>query len=163
MSYVIDIFSLDTNEIIFDVNADSWLSHVGEHNNPPTPLHESSNDSNNNPTEINSRSYWRPSATLRKILTHLTNNEFAQFPCIPCSYCSRLLYPHSTKWIVKDETIRYPFELSYPEIPLTTHPNNSTKIAVCSGCKSNPDGRLSYKLGFGRLEQQNLRFKFETT
>lgn len=25
-------------------------------------------------------------------------------------------------------------------------PNNSTKIAVCSGCKSNPDGRLSYRL-----------------
>ena len=50
------------------------------------------------------------------------------------------------KWIVKDETIRYPFELSYPQIPRTTHPNNSTKIAVCSGCKSNPDGRLSYKL-----------------
>jgi len=38
MSYVIDIFSLDTNKIIFDVNADSWLSHVGEHYNPPTPV-----------------------------------------------------------------------------------------------------------------------------
>jgi hypothetical protein len=38
MSYVIDIFSLDANEIIFDVNADSWLLHVGEHYNPPTPI-----------------------------------------------------------------------------------------------------------------------------
>ena len=38
MSYVIDIFSLDANEIIFSVNADSWLLHVGEQYNPPTPI-----------------------------------------------------------------------------------------------------------------------------
>src|SRR6185295_10255590 len=43
-------------------------------------------------------------------------------------------------------TIRYPFELSFPETSLTSHPNNSTKIAVYSGCKSHPDGRLSRKL-----------------
>ena len=61
-------------------------------------------------------------------------------------HTARAYYPHLTKWIVKDETIRYLFELSYPQIPRTTHPNNSTKIAVCSGCKSNPDGRLSYRL-----------------
>jgi hypothetical protein len=112
----------------------------------PIPFHESSNDNSNDPIEITSNSDWRPSAALHKILSHLTNNDFAQFPpCIPCSYCSRLLY-HSTKWIVRDETIRYPFELSFPETLLTTHPHNSTKIAICSICKSKPDGRLNCRL-----------------
>ena len=31
-------------------------------------------------------------------------------------HTARLLYPHSTKWIVKDETIRYPFLLQHIQI-----------------------------------------------
>ena len=35
---------------------------------------------------------------------------------------------------------------SFPETPLTLHPNDPTKIAVCSGCKSHPNGQLSRRL-----------------
>ena len=120
--------------------------HVDTNNTVSAPFHEPSTSSNNELTENNNYSYWRPCTALCRILNHLTNDDFAQFPCIPCSYCSRLIYPHSTKWIIRDETIRYPFELSFPETSLTSHPNNSTKIAVCSGCKSHSDGRPSRKL-----------------
>jgi len=98
--------------------------------------------------EINNYSYWRPCAALCRIPSHLTNDNFAQFPCIPCSYCLQLLYtyPHSTKWIIKYETIRYPLELSFPETLLTLHPNDPTKIAICSDCKSHSDGQLSRRL-----------------
>ena len=49
--------------------------------------------------------YWRPSHSLYKILRSLYENDYAQFPCIPCSYCSRMVYPHSAKWIVRDEPL----------------------------------------------------------
>ena len=146
MSCITDVFSLDADETVFNMNDNLWLTHVDTNNTASAPFHEPSTSSNNELAENNNYSYWRPCTALCRILNYLTNDDFAQFPCIPCSYCSRLIYPHSTKWIIRDETIRYPFELSFPETSLTSHPNNSTKIAVCSGCKSHPDGWLSRKL-----------------
>ena len=91
-------------------------------------------------------SRWRPSAALQKILQQLYNDDYAQFPCVPCAYCSRLLYPNSIKWITRDETYTYPFELSFPDTPLISHPNNPSKIAICSSCKIKPDNRSSRRL-----------------
>ena len=96
--------------------------------------------------EITTDTYWRPSNTLRKILCRLYEDDYTQFPCVPCSYCSRLLYPHSAKWIIRDETVTYPFQSSFPETPLITHPRYSAKIAVCDSCKSNSNNQITCKL-----------------
>ena len=50
---------------------------------------------------------------------------------MPCSYCSRLLYPNQIKWITRQTNSIFPFEHVYPHIPLNKHPRNSTKVAVC--------------------------------
>src|SRR5437773_397520 len=79
------------------------------------------NNSNNELTETTTNhSYWRPCVALRRILSHLTNDDFAQLDTL--SNCP------------------------FPESPLTSHPHDPIKIAVCSGCKSHPDGRLSRRL-----------------
>ena len=122
MSYVIDVFSLDADETTLNMNDNSWPMQIDTNNTMSSSLHESSTSNNNELPETNNYSYWRPCTALCRVLSHLTNDDFAQFPCIPCSYCSRLLYPHSTKWIIRDEIIRYPFELSFPEAPLTSQP-----------------------------------------
>src|SRR6185312_10424641 len=70
----------------------------------------------------------------------------AQFPCIPCSYCSRLLYPHSVKWVIKDDNFVYPLQSSFPQLNIIANPRNESKIAVCDGCKSNRNNRLCYVL-----------------
>ena len=46
--------------------------------------------------------YWRPSDELQKVLRLLYKEDYAQFPCVPCSYCSRLLYPQSAEWVVRN-------------------------------------------------------------
>jgi len=142
MSHVIDVFTLNTNEMVFDIN-DNWLTHPNLI--IPTTQHETSNN-NNNSMEITTDTYWRPSNTLRKILCQLYEDDYTQFPCVPCSYCSRLLYPHSAKWIIRDETVTYPFQSSFSEAPLITHPRYSTKIAVCDSCKSNPNNQITCRL-----------------
>jgi len=90
--------------------------------------------------------YWRPSNELKKILRLLYEEDYAQFPCVPCSYCSRLLYPQSVKWVTRNNDITYPLEMLFPEISLTVNPRNPTKIAVCDGCKSNSNNRTSLPL-----------------
>ena len=76
--------SLDADETVFNMNDNSWLTHVDTNNTVSTPFH-------NELTENNNYSYWRPCTTLCRILNHLTNDDFAQFPCIPCSYCYTLI------------------------------------------------------------------------
>ena len=82
--------------------------------------------------------FWRPSDALLKVLRRLHEIDYTQFPCVPCSYCSRLLYPNQIKWITRQTNYIFPFEHVYPHIPLTTHPRNSTKVAVCPSCKLSP-------------------------
>ena len=101
MSYVTDVFSFDADETVFNMNDNLWLTHFDTNNTESAPFHEPSTSSNNELTENNNYSYWRPCTALYRILNHLINDDFAQFPCIPCSYCSRLIYPHSTKWIIR--------------------------------------------------------------
>ena len=129
-------------KIVFHIS-NTWLTY------PNTIIrstpHETSNN-NNNSIEITTDTYWRPSNTLRKILCRLYEDDYTQFPCVPGFYCSRLLYPHSAKWIIRDETVTYPFQSSFPETPLITHPRYSAKIAVCDSCKSNSNNQITCKL-----------------
>ena len=81
----------------------------------------------------------------KKVLRLLHEENYAQFPCIPCPYCSRLLYPQSAKWLVRNNDIIYPFQ-TYFQINLTTSPRNPEKIAICDGCKSNPNNRTCLTL-----------------
>ena len=83
---------------------------------------------------------------LKKILRLLYEEDYAQFPCVPCSHCSRLLYPQSVKWVTRNDDVTYPLEMSLPEISLTVNLRNPTKIAVCDGCKSNSNNRTSLTL-----------------
>ena len=89
MSRVIDIFSLDVNEIVFNINDNPWLTNTN--NNPVTSssLHES-NNINNKLLGGTNNSCWRPSAALQKILQQLYNDDYAQFPCVSLTaraYC----------------------------------------------------------------------------
>ena len=36
---------------------------------------------------------WRPSTKLFNLKTRFDKNVLNQYPCVPCSYCSRLQYP----------------------------------------------------------------------
>ena len=66
-----------------------------------------------------------------------------QFPCVPCSYCTKLLYPVECKWENCDQNKVYPLEnCNYPNINLVFHPKatSALRIAVCSSCK-NPHTR----------------------
>ena len=146
MSQVIDIFTIDslqTNETVFRASDSSPFiddnhSTLSSSSQPDILLTQTSNSS---PT-----SYWRPSDRFQKILRILHEDDYAQFPCVPCSYCSRLLYPLSTKWVTRDNNIVYPLETSFPEINLTNNPRNPTKVAVCDGCKSNSNNRVCLPL-----------------
>ena len=102
-------------------------------------------------TDVQAQSYWRPSDALRRTLRKLYEKDYAQFPCIPCSYCSRLLYPHSVKWVIKDDNFVYPLQSSFPQLNIITNPRNESKIAVCNGCKSNHNNRSCYALSLKYL------------
>ena len=146
MSQVIDIFTIDSlqiNETVFRAS-DSSPSIDDNHS---TLSSSSQSDilltqiSNSSPTP-----YWRPSDRFQKVLRILHEDDYAQFPCVLCSYCSRLLYPLSAKWVTRDNNIVYPLETSFPEINLTNNPRNPTRVAVCDGCKSNSNNRVCLPL-----------------
>ena len=131
MSWIIDNYSFDSitpYESIIDFPRPT--SHIF----PETSSNQSIAilPSINEPTPAQiEHTFWRPSDTLLKVLRRLHEIDYTQFPCVPCSYCSRLLYPNQIKWITRQTNYIFPFEHVYPHIPLTTHPRNSTKVAVC--------------------------------
>ena len=139
---ILDIYTIDSLQPMsqFSIEHISWLSH----NNdsfilPMSPIAS-------NITNIQVQSYWRPSDALQKTLRKLYEEDYAQFPCVPCSYRSRLLYPHSVKWVIKNDNFIYPLQSSFPQLNVITNPRNESKIAVCDGCKSNHNNRLCYVL-----------------
>ena len=79
--------------------------------------------------------YWRPKETLINVLHKLHYDAYAQFPCAPCCYCGRMLYPYQINWILKENNITFPLEISYPDVTLTYHPHDAYKVAVCASCK----------------------------
>lgn len=106
-----------------------------EHSRIPT---QSSFSSSN----ITFRAYfppWQPSTKLNKLKTHFDKNVLTQYPCVPCSYCSRLQYPTKARWKLYDRSIQYPLEIVYqndPQVNLVFHPDDSKskRIATCPSC-----------------------------
>ncbi|GBC21999.2 DNA helicase PIF1, ATP-dependent [Rhizophagus irregularis DAOM 181602=DAOM 197198] len=101
------------------------------------------------PSNITFRAYfppWRPSTKLNNLKINFDKNVLTQFPCVPCSYCSRLQYPKKAKWELYNETYQYPLEKVYQnnsQIKLVFHPDESKpkRIATCSSCY-NSNNRL---------------------
>src|SRR6266542_6770964 len=59
-----------------------------------------------------------------------------QFPSVPCSFCSILMFPTNAKWIQKEDNRIYPLTLVFSDEELVQHINDSSKIAVCCSCKN---------------------------
>jgi len=90
---ILDIYTVDSlqiSESVFHSADTSWLTQNHQSAFPISPI-------DSDITDVQAQSYWRPSDALRRTLRTLYEKDYAQFPCIPCSYCSRLLYPHSVK------------------------------------------------------------------
>ena len=76
---------------------------------------------------------------VNNLKTHFDKNVLTQYPCVPCSYCSRLQYPTKAKWELYNETFQYPLETVYqnnPQVKLVFHTDDSKpkRIATCSSC-----------------------------
>ena len=89
---------------------------------------------------------WQPSTKLHNLKTRFDKNILTQYPCVPCSYCSRLQYPTKAKWELYDRTFQYPLETVYQnnsQIKLIFHTDDSKprRIATCSSCH-NSNNRL---------------------
>ena len=90
---------------------------------------------------------WQPSTNLSRLKTRFDKNILTQYPCVPCSYCSRLQYPTKAKWELYNDTIQYPLEKVYQnnsQIKLVFHVDDSKpkRIATCSSCY-NSNNRLN--------------------
>ncbi|GES98086.1 DNA helicase Pif1, ATP-dependent [Rhizophagus clarus] len=85
---------------------------------------------------------WRPSKKLFNLYNKFQDQILYQYPCIPCSYCSKLMYPSEARWVHYDPTFLYPLEESFPSTLLQFHPNDPipSRIAVCCSCL-NPSTR----------------------
>jgi hypothetical protein len=68
---------------------------------------------------------WRPPRKLSNLHKKFQETILYQFPCIPCSYCSKLMYPNETRWTIYNPSFTYPLQESFPNIPLQFHPNES--------------------------------------
>ena len=139
---ILDIYTVDSlqpNESVFNSADVSWLSRNDSFALPMSSI-------TSNITNVQIQAYWRPSDALQKTLRKLYEEDYAQFPCIPCSYCSRLLYPHSVKWVIRNDNFTYPLQSSFPQLNVITNPRNESKIAVRDGCKSNHNNRSCYAL-----------------
>jgi hypothetical protein len=82
---------------------------------------------------------WRPSTKLRNLKNHFDKTVLTQYPCVPCSYCSRLQYPTKARWELYDRDIQYPLEITYqdnPQVKLVFHTDSSKprRIATCPSC-----------------------------
>jgi hypothetical protein len=79
--------------------------------------------------------YWRPNKKLQSLQDRFNEKILMQFPSVPCSFCSILMFPTNAKWIQKDDNRTYPLTLIFPDEEPVEHINDPSKIAVCSSCK----------------------------
>ena len=90
---------------------------------------------------------WTPSTKFLKLLDNFDSTILNQFPCAPCSFCGRLMYPQKCEWLSYDDNYSYPLLKAYPncqpESLLTFHTRPPKRIAVCSTCKK-PDTRYAF-------------------
>ena len=102
------------------------------------------------PIDLNSLSIvpWTPSTKFLKLLDNFNSSILNQFPCAPCAFCGRLIYPQKCEWLSYDDNYLYPLLEAYPEhqIPeslLTFHTRLPKRIAICLSCK-NPNTRYAF-------------------
>ena len=82
---------------------------------------------------------WRPTKKLNNLHQSFQQTILNQFPCLPCSNCSYLLYPDKAKWIPYKDDVLYPFKMAFPRSKLAFHPRSPTRIAICPACKNKPE------------------------
>ena len=80
--------------------------------------------------------YWRPSKELLSLQNQFNEKILLQFPSVPCSFCSMLMFPTNVKWIQKENDRIYPLTTVFFNEEPVEHVNDSSKIAVCSTCKN---------------------------
>ncbi|RHZ81122.1 hypothetical protein Glove_123g27 [Diversispora epigaea] len=92
------------------------------------------------PTEIPSvLSPWIPSEKLKTLQLKFELYILAQYPCVPCSFCGKLMYSEKSKWIQKDPNYQYPLIKNYPNMSFIYNPNPPpNRIPVCNTCHTNP-------------------------
>ena len=89
---------------------------------------------------------WRPSTKLNNLKSRFDKDILTQYPCVPCSYCSRLQYPTKAKWELYNNAFQYPLETVYQnnsQVNLVFHPDDTKpkRVATCSSCH-NSNNRL---------------------
>lgn len=90
---------------------------------------------------------WTPSPKFSKLLDNFDSTILNQFPCAPCTFCGRLMYPLKCEWLLYDDNYSYPLLEAYPELQpetlLTFHPRPPKRVAVCTSCKK-PNTRYTF-------------------
>jgi len=90
---------------------------------------------------------WKPSTKFLKLLNNFDSSILNQFPCAPCAFCGRLMYPQKCEWLPYDNNYSYPLCEAYPEsqprLLLTFHTRSPERIAVCLSCKK-PNTRYTF-------------------
>ncbi|GBC08904.1 hypothetical protein RclHR1_08480007 [Rhizophagus clarus] len=137
VNYVLDDFN--TEQTIPENEASIWNSAELCQSQNLNHSRAPSNMNNQQNSQINSNFlYWRPSRQLQSLQKRFNDKILIQFPSIPCSFCSILMFPENAKWIQKENRV-YPLTLVFSNEQPVKHINDSSKIAVCSTCK---DSRL---------------------
>ncbi|CAG8842046.1 38338_t:CDS:1, partial [Gigaspora margarita] len=47
------------------------------------------------------------STKMQEIMDYFEDTILHQFPCVPCSFCSKLMYPEKSEWIMCDPNFQY--------------------------------------------------------
>jgi PIF1-like helicase/helitron helicase-like protein len=131
----------DLNNSLFSSSAIRQIANTDHSRIPTQSLFSTS--------ETTFRAYfpsWRPSTKLHNLKNRFDKTILTQYPCVPCSYCSRLQYPTKARWELYDRNIQYPLEISYqdnPQVKLVFHTDDSKpqRIATCPSCY-NSDNRF---------------------
>ncbi|CAG8570677.1 5905_t:CDS:2, partial [Gigaspora rosea] len=126
VNQILEIEPLEYGEKTFNINdSDNTLSQSTELQNETLP-------------NVPSTTIWSISTKMREIIDQFENTILHQFSCIPCSICSKLMYPEKAKWILRNPNFQYPIMTAYPTERLITNPNPpANQITVCSSCKCN--------------------------
>src|SRR5687767_10395835 len=163
MSYHIFTHNLDHIESNYETFDSTFLSSTenirssnSNHPRAPTNIYTSINfafQSNNlllNP--------WRPSNKLLKLHDKFQTTILYQFPCVPCSYCSKLMYPAEARWIIYNPLLIYPLQRFFPDTPLQFHPNSITsiRVATCASCVKPSTRRHPPKINKVPIEIQQV-------
>ena len=141
MSYHVFTHNLDPLESTFETFDNTFLSSTENirlinSNHPRAPRNIYTSTISTSQSENLLSNPWQPSNKLSKLYDKFQTTILYQFPCIPCSYCSKLMYPNETRWIKYDPLLIYPLQKFFPDTSLQFHSNDllPTRIARCASC-----------------------------